>query len=183
MRRFRSQLVRLLPDEGLVAGINHLAGCGGRMTSLQRLTALALLLGGCAVGATDDERGAEVVAERDSALCKNALSASQEKATLKLIDDICGDTWCEGDNDFRFERLTCRAGAATSLRGGTCTLMLRILPRVDGAPAYPRACTTGGFHGFDSLVDTAESGYQSLNWDYYLALSDCINQLEAELPR
>src|SRR5436853_412785 len=28
------------------------------------------------------------------------LSPTQEKIALKLIDDICGDTWCEGDYNF-----------------------------------------------------------------------------------
>ena len=100
-----------------------------------------------------------------------------------MIDDICGDTWCEGDNNFAFDRLTCRAGAAGSTDGGSCTLKLRIIPREDDAPSYSRVCTTRGFQGFGSLVQTTVSGYQSLVWDYYMALTDCISKLEDELPR
>jgi hypothetical protein len=142
-----------------------------------------LLLPGCAVEIADTTNDAEALGRDESALCRNALAPSQEKAVLKLIDDICGDTWCEGDNNFAFERLTCRAGASGSPDGGTCTLKLRIIPREDDPPSYSRACTTRGFSGFDSLVETAQSGYQSLRWDYYLALSDCINELESALPR
>jgi hypothetical protein len=148
------------------------------MSTRQQLTVLlSIVLGGCAVatGAESGDDAAESAAHSKSALCKNALSPRQEATALKLIDDICGDTWCEGDNDFAFDRLSCSAGS------GTCTLRLRIIPREQTAASYPRACTTSGFLGFDSLVETAQNGYQSLNWGYYLALSECINRLEAEL--
>ena len=119
--------------------------------------------------------------QNDAVSCRNALAPTEEKTALKLIDDICGDTWCEGDNNFAFDHLTCRAGAGPT--SGTCTLRFRILPRDDSGRSFARTCTTGGFTGFASLVDTAQSGYQSLNWDYYLALTDCISALESELPR
>ena len=142
----------------------------------------SILLSGCALEAGDVGADTEALGQSENALCRNALSPTEEKTALKLIDDICGDTWCEGDNNFAFERLTCQAVATNSPNSGTCTLKLRIIPS-NGRRSYSRSCSTGGFFGFDSLVDTAQSGYQSLNWDYYLALTDCISQLEAELPR
>jgi hypothetical protein len=146
-------------------------------TPRQLSVLLSISLSGCAVtaGAQSDEKNGEIAARTESALCKNALSPRQEATALKLIDDICGDTWCEGDNNFAFDRLTCNAA------NSTCTLSLRIIPREENAASYRRACTTSGFLSFDSLVATAQNGYQSLNWDYYLALTDCINRLEAEL--
>lgn len=141
----------------------------------------SLLLGGCALETSEPGVDARALAQSDSALCKNSLSALEEKTTLKLIDDICGDTWCDGDNDFAFDRLTCRSGA-TNGTAGTCTLKLRLLPRDDSGRSYARTCTTSGFFGFASLVDTAQNGYQSLDWDFYLALTDCISELEAALP-
>jgi hypothetical protein len=143
---------------------------------------LALSIPACAVEAGNGAVDAEARAQQDSALCSNALSPSQEKTALKLIDDICGDTWCEGDNNFAFDRLSCHAGSPASPNGGSCTLKLRIIPREDEPPSYSRVCSTGGFRGFDSLVQTAQSGYQSLDWDFYLALTECISKLEAELP-
>src|SRR5262249_23980584 len=101
---------------------------------------LALLFSGCAFEANDAAPDAEALGQSESALCKNALSPSQEKTALKLIDDICGDTWCEGDNNFSFEHLTCRAGSARSASGGTCTLRLHIIPREDTPPSYSRSC-------------------------------------------
>lgn len=144
---------------------------------------LAHLLSGCSLEPSDPDRDALAVGEGESALCGNALSPTEEKTALKLIDDICGDTWCEGDNDFGFDRLTCRGAPSGSPNGGSCTLRLRILPRDEGAISYARVCTTSGFSGFASLVETAPNGYQSLNWDYYLALTNCIERLEEALPR
>lgn len=141
-----------------------------------------VLLAGCALESGEDSSLAAPVARAESSLCRNALSTSEQKLALKLIDDICGDTWCEGDNNFAFDSLSCRA-AAPGANGGTCTLKLRIIPRTEDPVSYSRTCTTNGFSGFASLVETASNGYQSLNWDYYLALTDCIDRLESALPQ
>jgi len=111
-------------------------------------------------------------------LAKNALTAAQAKTALGLIDQICGDTWCDGDYDFGFRRLTCSKAA------GTCTLTLQVFPRegvVSRARSYWRSCKTADFSGFDSLVNTGASGYQSLNNDYYDALSECLARVVSNL--
>jgi len=108
-----------------------------------------------------------------------ALSPTQEKTALKLIDDICGDTWCEGDNNFDFRALTC------DLRRMTCTLRFQMFPWdtvASGSAAYSRSCETTGFSGFDSLVATAPNGYQSLVPSFYDALTTCIGKLEGSSP-
>ncbi|HTQ05430.1 MAG TPA: hypothetical protein VMI54_16315 [Polyangiaceae bacterium] len=125
-----------------------------------------------------NEAEAETATSAD-ALARNALTPAEEKTALALIDGICGDTWCDGDYDFRFDALRC--GTASR----SCALTLEILPREGVASAkgdYHRTCLTGDFDGFASLVDTAPSGYQSLDQDYYFALTDCISTLEANLP-
>ena len=111
-------------------------------------------------------------------LSKNALTAAQAKTALKLIDDICGDTWCDGDYNFGFRRLTCAKAAHT------CTLTLQVFPRegvASSARSYWRSCKTSGFTGFASLVSTASSGYQSLQSDYYDALTECMFRIEDNL--
>lgn len=141
-----------------------------------------VLVSGCAMDTERATQQEESLGQAESAVCKNTLSPSEQKIALKLIDDICGDTWCEGDNDFAFEQLTCREGARGAVGSGSCTLRFRIIPRTEAPPSYTRACTTSGFHGFDSIVETAANGYQSLNWDYYLSLTECIQRAEAALP-
>jgi hypothetical protein len=145
----------------------------------------AVVVAGCAAEMAPAEEGADLEepGSAESALCKNALTRAQEKTTLKLIDDICGDTWCEGDNNFAFVSLTCRAPTGKPPKDGSCTLALDIIPRVDEPPRYRRSCTTRGFSGYASLVTASSSGYQQLAPAFYDALSECINQLESELPR
>ncbi len=120
------------------------------------------------------------VGSASEALTKNALTRAQSKTALSLIDRICGDTWCDGDYDFGFRKLSCNK------RGKTCTLTLQVFPR-EGVPttraSYWRSCKTGGFTGFASLVTTAPSGYQALQDDYYSALTECISSIEAKLPK
>lgn len=149
----------------------------------QWIVVFGLSLVGCATEAGDHDAELEALAQQDAALCGNALLPAEEETVLQWIDNICGDTWCEGDHNFAFDDLTCRAGGRHAPQGGSCTLSLRLLPHDGNGVSYARTCTTRGFFGFDSLADTSDSGYQSINWDYYLALTACIARLEAELPR
>jgi hypothetical protein len=118
------------------------------------------------------------VESQTEALAGNALSPAQAQTALRLIDTICGDTWCDGDYDFGFRRLTCSKAAHT------CTLTLQAFP-VEGVSSsqrsYWRACKTPGFDGFASLVSTAPNGYQSLSADYYDLLSECLSRVESHL--
>ena len=138
---------------------------------------------GCSA-ATDDASSVEPEsAATEQELSSNALTKTQASTVLTLVDGICGDTWCEGDHNFRFDRIEC--SKACGKLPGTCRLTFRIFPYdsdVKTGPTFTRTCKTGGFQGFASLVETASNGYQALNWDYYDALSACINQVESELP-
>jgi hypothetical protein len=147
--------------------------CGG-------LVALSLV--GCAVDTTESADDAEL-GEATQEVRRNALSNHQEATALKLIDDICGDTWCEGDHNFRFDRLECQKGCGS--RAGTCQLTFRLFSydtEIDTGPTYERSCRTGAFTGFDSLVST-QGSYQSLQPAYYDALSECISRVESALPQ
>lgn len=142
------------------------------------LLLLAGSLGGCAFEASaaleEDE-----VAELADGLVKNALTPLQEAKVLKLIDDICGDTWCEGDHNFSFDRLQCRP--ACGERAGSCKLTLRIFSHdtdLETGPTHLQSCTTRGFTGIESLVQTS-GGYESLQPAYYAALTECIGRIEA----
>jgi hypothetical protein len=109
---------------------------------------------------------------------ENALTLAQSKTALKLIDDICGDTWCSGDYNFGFRLLRCNRAARS------CTLTLQVFPREGVAskhPSYWRSCKTHGFHGFASLVNTSASGYQSLTEDYYDALTECTSRVVSSI--
>jgi len=142
--------------------LTHLVGCGAAPNST-----------------VEDADAAPIpIGTTTEALTVNALTKAEAKTALRLIDDICGDTWCDGDYDFGFRRIVCSTASAS------CTLTLQAFPR-DGVESahrsYWRSCKTHDFQGFDSLVDTAPNGYQSLNQDYYDALTECMGRIESKL--
>lgn len=142
----------------------------------------AMSLAGCAVDTADtgeDPPSAELTEE----LTRNALSGEQQAKVLKLIDDICGDTWCEGDHNFSFDRLECQK--ACGKQPSSCKLTFRVFSYdtdIETGPTFVRTCRTGNFSGFASLVKT-QSGYQSLQPAYYDALTSCISEVESNLPQ
>jgi hypothetical protein len=144
-----------------------------------------LLLGslvGCAFEASEAVDG-EALAGGAQALRRQALTPRQEATALQLIDDICGDTWCEGDHNFRFDRLDCERGCGR--HAGTCQLTFRVFSHdtdIDTGPTYERSCRTEGFRGFDSLVQT-QGSYRGLQPAFYDSLSECISLVESALPR
>lgn len=143
----------------------------------------ALLLSACSAGSgaspTIEVGDGSPVETREEGLSGNALSQTQAAIALKLIDDICADTWCSGDYNFGFRRLTCNRTAKS------CTLTLQVFPR-EGVQSqkrsYWRSCKTFGFDGFGSLVTTTGNGYQSLDNDYYDALTECTTRIVSHLP-
>jgi hypothetical protein len=65
---------------------------------------------GCSAAAaeTSSDHGSESEASMvTGALGSNALTKKQASTVLKLVDDICGDTWCEGDHNFLFDQIEC----------------------------------------------------------------------------
>jgi len=147
---------------------------------------LGALVAACSAAPGDASSAKEPeleVTQSAEALSGTALTTQQASTVLKLVDDICGDSWCEGDRNFHFDQIQCTAGCGKT--PGSCRLAFRMFPYdsdLDTGPTYARSCKTPGFTGFSSLVDTAPNGYQSLNWDYYDALSTCISEVESKLP-
>lgn len=107
---------------------------------------------------------------------RSGLTAQQERVVLHLIDDICGDTWCEGDFAFDFRRLSCEPAERS------CELRLRIAPVGEPLRWRWRSGEVEGFARFRQMVDTSATGRQSLNGDFYLAVSDLIARIEATVP-
>ena len=152
----------------------------------QKMVGMAAIIvagSGCAVDVNDSHEGAdEGVSTMTDALTKKGLTKREEAIALKAIDDICGDTWCEGDHNFSFDRLECVPGCAG--HPGHCQLNFRVFSYdtdLETGPTYTRSCRTPGFTGFDSLVATF-ADYHALQPAYYDALTACIGRVEAELP-
>lgn len=52
-------------------------------------------------------------------IAHEANPVEMNRLTLQAIDSICGDTWCEGDYQYRFDSLRCR------FQDGICVLNVR----------------------------------------------------------
>lgn len=104
----------------------------------------------------------------------SGLTTDQEHTVLRLVDDVCGDTWCEGDFSFQFRSFTCQQGRAS------CRLTVRIAPYSDDAPRWrTRSGTVRGFTTFDQMVRTSDNGGQSLQPDFSAAVGHVITGVEA----
>ena len=157
------------------------------MRGLKMLGMTLMLLAvcsGCAVEMDESRTSAEEsLGETTDALTQKGLTKREEAVVLKAIDDICGDTWCEGDHNFSFDRLECVKGCAG--RAGACQLTFRVFSYdtdLETGPTYTRSCRTAGFTGFDSLVETF-GDYHSLQPAYYDALTECVGRVESQLPQ
>lgn len=147
------------------------------------LAALACLaLAACSAPSSDaPSDGDTVPADASEELKKTAndLTAAQEKLVLQLIDDLCGDSWCEGAHDYVFAKMRC------SFTAKTCTLTMKIIdPAYDAQPErdFWRSCKMTSIDAFTSMVDTAQNGYQSLSDPFYDKLNGCVDKLEATIP-
>lgn len=161
-----------MPPADLMSSITAFIIMGTLTTSL-------IACGAAPGSSVEDADAAPLGTETETeALTASALTPAESKTVLRLVDDICGDTWCDGDYNFGFRRITCNRAAAT------CTLTLQVFPRegvVSVRSSYWRSCKTPDFSGFGSLVATAPNGYQSLDQSYYDALTECMSRIEAKL--
>jgi hypothetical protein len=111
-------------------------------------------------------------------------SPLEEQRLLKAIDNICGDTWCEGDFRFVFQSviadresdsftlnflMTPYRDEETVVDDNTVTAVIK--------PSTAVACKVKGYSDIGNLV--SKTG--RLDWDVYESLSKCINALESRL--
>jgi hypothetical protein len=105
-----------------------------------------------------------------------AVTAAQERVVLRLVDDICGDTWCEGDHAIRFRSFTCHP------RRG-CLLRVRLASwSHEPLRWHSRSARVVGFRRFADMVATAPDGTRSLQPAFYSAVGDAVRTLTASVP-
>jgi len=117
---------------------------------------------------------------------ESSLTKGQETLVLDLIDDICADTWCEGDYDYNFSKFTCDESA------GTCTLRFFMWPFYDkparvqgkefsGDYVARSAKATCAVRAKYSEIIESQGSYKQLNDGFYNQIDACINAIEAKL--
>ncbi len=151
------------------------------LLSLPSLSSL-LSLGACSTSlVTDDEVSVTATSEADAAKAdaNGSLSSANASTVLKLIDDACGDAWCEGDFGWAFKKLACNAGQHT------CTLTTLVTrPAFEAVPAatFWRSCKMTGVSRFTQMVSTAPNGFQSLTAIFFDKVDACASKIEASIP-
>ncbi len=102
------------------------------------------------------------------------ISRQLEDDALQALDNICGDTWCEGDFDFSFQSLEC------DLSKQTCELSFSYIEWGETSgdeweivKEIPAKCTLEGI--------TSASMLESRNYgmpqdDLYWKVGDCIDE-------
>ena len=104
------------------------------------------------------------------------ITAAQERVVLRLVDDICGDTWCEGDHAFRFRSFTCHP------RRG-CLLRVRLASwSHEPLQWHSRSARVVGFRRFADMVVTAPDGSRSLEPAFYEAVGRAVRTMTASVP-
>ncbi|WP_394832862.1 hypothetical protein LVJ94_40810 [Pendulispora rubella] len=138
------------------------------------LVIVASLATACA-GSSGEVELEPAATDIEAELQTSDLSKEQAAIALKLLDDICGDTWCEGEYNWHFPKIVCRF-AQTS-----CTVTFRVTTYDDPPKNYTRWCKVRELTRFEDLVQTAPNGYQSLNDAFYDKVSACISRIEDDL--
>jgi len=95
------------------------------------------------------------------------FTPKERKNILKVIDDICADSWCEGDYDFKFLDLNCMK------KTHRCELTFHFIKFEDEnhqVKSPVQTCAISNIKGIESVL----SNEDMLNNDFYDELSECI---------
>ena len=105
-----------------------------------------------------------------------ALTAAQERVVLRLVDDVCGDTWCEGDHALRFRRFSCHPRQGCVLRVELASWSHEPLRW------HTRSARLLGFPRYADMVVTAPGGERSLRPAFYEAVGRAVRTMTAGVP-
>ncbi len=121
-------------------------------------------------------------------LTGQASPSTQENQVLRAIDDICGDTWCEGSFNYRFQRVEVdQAKKRAEVLFEMSTDVSYSFQIASEKPvraqvlnqSFAVSCQIEGISEPSDML----SGTHSLRWDVYISLNDCISSLEGKFLR
>lgn len=128
----------------------------------------------------------------DSALSTgDSIASDADLARVRTaIDNVCGDTWCEGDYDWAFNRLTCSKASAS------CRFEIEAIARItvwasdDGtAPdldvakiRYPHTCVVKDIHKRSDVV-SGKGSQMTYAEAFYDKVDECVGAHETEVAK
>jgi hypothetical protein len=95
----------------------------------------------------------------------------QEKQVLTALSSYCGNSWCEGDFDYKFKSLKCKA------KSDSCQLGFTLVNRSEKT-RMKSACEYSPVRNFREILKDA-GGPEALNDGFLEALDDCFEKAEA----
>ena len=101
---------------------------------------------------------------------------------LKEIDNTCSDTWCGGDYAYRFKKVILEP--ATDSTRVLFTMSIAGESELEhGATlanqSFDVSCRIDGYSTYSEVMESENT----LDWGFYLLLTDCIQTLEEHLSR
>lgn len=105
---------------------------------------------------------------------KEIFTEVQRQEIVGAIDNICADTWCEGDYNFEFIDFNCNK------QDSTCKLSFYFIRTEDNDAQTYSPLQICHFENIKSMRQI-KRGRGSLTNKFYEEVSDCITTLESEL--
>lgn len=108
------------------------------------------------------------------------LTAKQAKAVLSELNDLCGDSWCEGDYLWDFKKIKCKFGDQT------CTLTMMVTDwgiEEEGTEdiIYWRSCKMKGIGAHEEMVK-GEGIAANLTDAFVDIVNECVERIEKNIP-
>ena len=105
------------------------------------------------------------------------LTEEQADTILLEIDNICGDTWCEGEFNFSFDKINCDD------QSESCVLEMTLFDGYqefqEGDKTFTGSCTLTELSSYDQMIEL-RGRYTALVWEFYDIVSNCVTELEEE---
>lgn len=150
-----------------MSALSHYRCLPSPLTSARR--AVVLLLALSCLGVLTGPVSADVRPYR--------LTHAESRVVLHLVDNICGDTWCEGDHAFRFRSFACHP------KRGACVLRVQIASWSEQPMRWRwRAQRVRGFARYSDMVTTGPGGERSLRPAFYAAVGEAVRRIQATVP-
>lgn len=113
----------------------------------------------------------------------NVITDKEAKEVLQELDNICGDSWCEGDYGYSFHNFSC-SGSVTN---ATCELEFEMISSIGVKSSekdteittkrvYPVTCSMSGLKRED--IVSVEGNNISYGETLYEKVSLCISDME-----
>lgn len=102
------------------------------------------------------------------------FSIAQRTEVVRSIDDACADSWCEGDYNFKFVKLSCDKFTSS------CDLSFHFIKSDDQSVETFSKLQVCHFENIRNFKQLKDSMY-SLNEKFYDDLTECIGNRQNEV--